>query len=214
MKKILMSLFAVLLAAPSFAQLNHGNSTVSTSNLYYGGRIGLALSSLSGDIDLGTRAGLTLGGVIGMEISDKIFVESGLYYGERGAKDGSDYAKYNTLEVPLVVKYGFTALDDQLGILPFFGVVFSHAINGKSKHAYTNFDKVGTFNEKKNDWALRRNNMGLKLGCGVEFKALYAELAYQIGITELCKDEQKLNLAPEGISSRNNALLFNVGVNF
>ena len=214
MKKFLFTIVAALLAVPSFAQLNRGSSNLSTSNVYFGARLGMATATLTGDIDLGTRLGLTLGGVIGMEISDNIFMESGLYYSERGAKKGRYYEKYNTVEVPLIVKYGFTVLDGELGVLPFLGPVFSHAISGKSRNAFTGDEKVGTFDEKRNDWALMRNNMGIKLGCGVEFKALYAELAYQFGVTNLCKDEGKLNLADEGLSSHSNALLFNVGVNF
>lgn len=214
MKKFLFAIAAILMSVPSFAQLNRGTSDLSASSLYYGARLGVAFSTLTGDVDLGSRTGLTLGGVVGMELTDKIFIESGLYYSERGAKkSGQSYAKYNTFEIPLIIKYGFEK--DEVAFLPFLGIVFSHAVTGKSKHEYTNDEAVGSFDEKKNDWALLRNNMGIKFGCGLEYKVLYAELAYQIGITNVLKDEGKVGLInEEGISSHSNALLFNIGVNF
>lgn len=212
MKKFLFAIAAILMSVPSFAQIHRGMSDLSSASLYYGARLGMAFSTLTGDVDLGSRTGLTLGGVVGVELADQIFVESGLYYSERGAKDGKYYAKYNTLEVPLIIKYGFEK--DDIAFLPFLGIVFSHAINGKSKHAFSQGEVVGSFDEKKNDLALLRNNVGIKFGCGFEYRLLYAELAYQVGITNLLKDEGNLNLAEEGITSHSNALLFNIGVNF
>ena len=49
MKKLLISLLAVLFAAPSFAQYNSGEVSISESTLYYGIRLGVDFANISGD---------------------------------------------------------------------------------------------------------------------------------------------------------------------
>lgn len=208
MKKLLSTIVAILLAAPTFAQYSSGGFSLDEENLYYGVRLGMTVSSISGDIDdLGSKVGLTLAGIVGLRASNTapVFLESGLYYTERGAKKGKVSLSYNNLEIPFVVKYGLKVSDD-IAILPFLGPYFSYAISGKYKSTEkgAEFD-FGAFDEKK--WAgLKRANMGIKLGCGAEYNNLYLELGYQFGITDICKDDD--------ISARSNALLINFGVNF
>jgi hypothetical protein len=48
--------------------------------------------------------------------------------------------------------------------------------------------------------------MGFKFGVGAEFNKLYLEIAYQVGITNICK--------AEAYSSHSNAFVANFGVNF
>ena len=206
MKKFLTAIVAILLAAPSFAQYSSGGFSLSEENLYFGARFGITSATLSKDItviDLGARTGMTLGGVIGLRASNTVpvFIESGFYYTERGAKKGKNVVSYNNIEVPVIVKYGLKATDD-IAILPFLGPYFSYAISGKYKVEGKNF---GAFDEK--EWnALRRANMGVKLGVGAEYNKLYLEIGYQIGITDVCKHED--------VSGRSNAFFANFGVNF
>ena len=83
MKKILVAIVAVLFAAPSFAQYSSGGFTLSESTVYYGARVGLNVSTLTGDetSDAKAKAGMNLGGVIGLRVSDAtpIFLESGVF---------------------------------------------------------------------------------------------------------------------------------------
>lgn len=211
MKKILTAIVALFMAAPSFAQFSSGGFSIEEANLYYGVRIGMTVASISGDIPevkpLGSKVGLTLAGVIGLRVSNSapVFLESGLYYTERGAKKEKVSVGYNTLEIPIVVKYGFKVADE-FAILPFLGPTFSQAISGKYKATGggSSFE-TGSFEEK--DWsALKRFNMGFKVGCGAEYSNLYLELAYQLGITNICKDSK--------YSGHSNAFLVNFGVNF
>ena len=51
-----------------------------------------------------------------------------------------------------------------------------------------------------------RKNMGFKLGCGAEYNKLYAEVGYQLAVTNF--------LDSDDFSAHNNALFFNLGVNF
>lgn len=203
MKKILVSIVAMVFAIPTFAQFSSGGFDLDKENLYYGVRIGLIGGNFSGHKDVsGTKMGLGLGGVIGLRISPTtpLFLESGLYYTERGAKDGKDKVGYNNLEVPLLIKYGIKAGD--IAILPFLGPYFAQAISGKST---VDGVKYGTFDE--DGWnAVKRFNMGLKLGCGLEFNNLYVEGGYQFGLNNISKIEE--------FTVHSNALFLNVGVNF
>lgn len=208
MKKFFAVIAAMLLSIPSFAQYSSGGFDLDKENLYYGVRIGMTGATLSGDIEgLGTKAGLTLAGVIGLHISNSapVFLESGLYYTERGGKKDKFSVSYNNLEIPVLVKYGVKATDD-IAILPFIGPVFSYAFSGKYKLTEGGTTvEYGAFDEKK--WSgLKRANMGFKLGCGAEYNNLYLEAGYQFGITDISK--------ADAVSIHSNALFVNFGVNF
>jgi hypothetical protein len=218
MKKFFTAIVALMLAAPSFAQFSSGGFELDKQNLYYGVRIGMTAASLGGDeipeVKDGSKVGMTLGGVVGLRISETtpVFLESGLYYTERGAKD----VGYSNLEIPLLIKYGFQVADD-IGVVPFVGPYFSRACWGKTKaYPKTAFndgkldtsvkqEKYGTFAEEK--WTgLNRLNMGFKVGCAAEYNKLYVEIGYQFGVTNISKDDDK--------SIRSNAFFANFGVNF
>jgi hypothetical protein len=195
-----------------FAQYSSGGFSLDEENMYWGVRFGMTVSSLSGDLssnlDLGPKVGMTLAGIVGLRPSDStpVFIESGLYYTERGAKKDKIRVGYNTLEIPLVVKYGFKATDN-IALLPFFGPYFSYAFSGKTKVEDLNgkIVSVGTFDEKK--WeGLKRANMGFKIGCGAEYNKVYLEVGYQIGVTNICKKDE--------VTAHSNALFVNFGVNF
>ncbi|MBR3009809.1 MAG: PorT family protein [Prevotella sp.] len=210
MKKVFAVIAALVLAVPSFAQYSSGGFDLDKENLYYGVRIGMNGATLSGDIDgLGTKVGLNIAGIIGLHISKTapVFLESGLYYTERGGKKDKISVGYNNIEIPLLVKYGFKA-SDGIAVLPFLGPTFSYAISGKTKQAgVSGIEKVGTFDEKKAfTGGLKRANMGFKLGCGAEFNNIYLEGGYQFGITDVCKLDEA--------SIHSNAFFLNFGVNF
>ena len=107
MKKVLVSIVAALMAVPSFAQFSSGGFELDKESVYYGARIGLALGSLSGDSDPydGVNSGLTLAGILGLRLSQQapVFLESGLYYTQRGGKNGKYSADLNCLEVPVLI---------------------------------------------------------------------------------------------------------------
>lgn len=215
MKKFFISIVAALMAVPTFAQFTSGGFTLSENNVYYGLRIGMSMANLSGDdVDMDAKTGLTLAGVIGLRLSEgvPVFLESGLYYTERGAKKEKTSVGYNNLEIPVLVKYGFQATDE-IAVLPFLGPVFSYGISGKTKQYETTSSgaielvKRGTFDEKKAiTGGLKRPNMGIKVGCGAEWNNLYLEAGYQFGLTNIAKADE--------LSIHSNALFLNFGVNF
>lgn len=204
MKKVFAAIVALMLAMPSMAQFASGGFELDRNNLYYGARMGLALGTLTGDSDPydGMKAGLTLAGVIGLRLSQQapVFLESGLYYTQRGAKDGSYTCSLNCLEVPILVKYGIKATDD-IAILPFIGPYFAFGVGGKYEYSGPNGkEKESTFD------FLNRNDMGIKLGCGAEYNMLYLELAYQFGLHNIADNDNHTIHA--------NQLSINFGVNF
>ena len=209
MKKFLVAIVAMALSMPSFAQFSSGGFSLDEENVYYGVRIGLTAANLSGDNivvkDLNSKVGMTLAGVIGLRLSHTapVFLESGLYYTERGAKKDKFKMSYNNLEIPLLVKYGLKAGDD-IAILPFLGPVFSYAVSGKFKHPIVG-GETNTIEDSTFDY-LKRANMGFKLGCGAEYNKMYLELGYQFGVTNICKHDN--------MSCHSNALFVNFGVNF
>lgn len=215
MKKIFTAIVAMVLAVPSFAQFASGGFELDKANIYYGARFGLALGSLSGDTKVqdgndfidysGMKAGFTLAGIIGLRLSESapVFLESGLYYTQRGGKSGSYSASLNCLEIPLLVKYGIKATDD-IAILPFVGPYFAYGISGTREYVDQNSGKKET--EKVYEKFLNHNDMGFKLGCGVEYNLLYLEVAYQIGVANIADNDNN--------STHANQLSINFGVNF
>ena len=205
MKKILVGIMAVLFSAPSSAQYSSGGFSLSESTLYYGIRLGVNFSSITGDyIDLGTRTGMNLGAVIGARVSDStpIFLESGLYFESKGAKKDKLSMGLNYLELPILIKYGVQVSDD-IALLPYVGPYFAYGLGGKYKY---NSDKV-VVKDSSYDY-MKHFDMGFKIGCGAEYNKLYAELGYEFGVVNIAKDN------PQDLGAHNGAFYFNVGVNF
>lgn len=205
MKKFFTAILAMMLAVPSFAQFASGGFELDKSNLYYGARMGLAMGKLTGDCEPydGMKAGITLAGVIGLRLSQNapVFLESGLYYTQRGGKDGSYTADLNCLEIPILLKYGIKATDD-IAVLPFIGPYFALGVAGQTE--YSGID--GKEKDSTYDHLLNRNDMGFKLGCGAEYNMIYVEIAYQFGLHNIADNDN--------LSIHANQLSINLGVNF
>lgn len=213
MKKFFTAIVALMLAVPSFAQFASGGFELDKKNLYYGARMGLSMGMMSGDIDAtGMKAGLNLAGVIGLRVSEKspVFLESGLYYTQRGGKKDDYTMNLKYLEVPIVIKYGIKATDD-IALLPFIGPYFSWGIGGKYEFPFEVIDNA-TGNVLRVEEADRSSydlvnhgDMGMKVGCGLEYDMLYLEIGGQIGIANIADDKGTIH---------SNALFVNFGVNF
>ena len=204
MKKFLMAIVAAMMVAPSFAQFSSGGFELDKESLYYGVRFGGTVASINGDISIGSKVGMTLAGVIGLRLSSTtpVFLESGLYYTQRGAKNSDYEITHNNLEIPLVIKYGFKA-SDEIAVLPFVGPYFAYGVSTD--------EKLKSDYAKAHDIRVNRNNMGFKLGCGAEYNKVYVEVGYQFAVTNIIDDDYDYGKDKSG---HNNALFFNVGVNF
>jgi len=207
MKKLLLAIVAVLASAPSFAQYSSGGFTLDANNVYYGVRIGFNAAHVGGDFDLDSRVGMTLGGVLGLRVSNSVplFLESGLYYAQKGGKKNDLKVGLHYLEIPVLIKYGIKV--EQVAILPFFGPYFGFGIAGKTKYEPANYEH-SSFSDKGEAYGagFKRFDMGFKLGCGVEYNMLYGELGYEFGVTDI----SDIN----NYEGRNGNFFMNVGINF
>lgn len=208
MKKFLVAIMAVLFSAPSFAQYSSGGFSLSESTVYYGIRLGMNISTLTGDIDMGSKVGLNVAPIIGLRVSDTtpVFLESGLYFSGLGAKKGKSSIALNYLEIPVLIKYGIQATDD-IAILPYLGPTFRYGLFG-GKWKTEGEGKVNSFGGDR----FKRADMGIKLGCGAEYNKLYLELGYEFGIINIAS-WKAANGIDDG-SSHNGNFFVNLGVNF
>lgn len=224
-RKVLSTLLCLALAIPAMAQsYNYGRPSSTSSyldehNHYYGLRLGLALGRVGSDdpnLDGGSfQAGLNVGGVFGIQLSPSspLFLEAGLFFSQKGGKGNiatpDEYGNItkkkftfdlNYLEVPIVAKY-FIEIDDDLTVQPFFGGYLALGVGGSVKDfgvekEYTSFS----------DEFFKRFDGGLRLGCGLQYQVMYAEMAYDWGLSNISHNTFK--------SSHTGCLSINVGVNF
>lgn len=177
---------------------------------YYGLRVGLALSSVCSDdayLDgSGLSTGVNIGVVAGFQLapSAPIYFETGLSYTEKGGRGHYNGNKFtydlDYLEVPLLLKYDYWTSPD-LSVQPFIGGYLACGVGGKVKD-FGHRQAVSSFDDE----FFKRFDGGLRIGCGLQFSHLYAEVAYDIGLSNICHDSFN--------SSRNGCLQLNCGVNF
>ena len=132
-----------------------------------------------------------------------LYLETGLSYIEKGGKgglNGSYSYGLNYLEVPFLIKYQHN-FDRLTSIQPFAGVYCATGVGGKIKEK----DQRLTQSSFSDD-AFKRFDGGVRIGCGLQFDHLYAELGYDIGLTNVSRDD--FNTAHTG------CFFANVGVNF
>lgn len=217
MKKIITLLMALVIAMPTLAQhglsgkrnrFNHNNT-----EQYYGLRLGLNIASLSSDnaeFDSDSRTGIAFGAVYGLQLANStpLWLEAGLLYSEKGGEssDGEKVkCRLSYLQVPLVIKYSFDVLDDMY-IDPFLGGYLALGVGGKTKEYGTranNFDDRRSYSSYDN---FNRFDGGLRIGCGIEYQMMYAEIGFDFGLADISKDDF------ETTHTRN--FFINVGVNF
>ncbi|NLI35221.1 MAG: PorT family protein [Bacteroidales bacterium] len=229
MKKIFLSaIFGIVLLIPASAQNNGRNNRNNRSynnnsnrynfnrwtnndlGIYYGLRLGLGLSHINSDdksLDGGdNQSGLNLGFVAGMQVAydTPIFLESGLYYTEKGGKGYNSDKKFtynlNYLELPIVMKYQYF-INDDVAIQPFAGGYFAYGIGGRIKN-YSDREAEDSFSGSK----FRRFDGGLRLGCGISFQNIYMDMTYDIGLANISHDTFD--------ASHNGCFYINLGVNF
>jgi hypothetical protein len=226
MKKMMMIMLSLLLAVPTMAQYGRrhpeprpryapARQTAPSyrrvpTDVYYGVRIGAAFSTVNSDdpyLDGGSmRTGLNVGAAIGLQVAPltPIYFETGLSYVEKGGTGHVDGAKFtyslNYLEMPLVLKYQ-VFVDNMLSIQPFLGGYLAVGIDGKIKdfgnrHAFSSFGDEG----------FKRFDGGIRVGCGLQFNYLYAEVGYDFGLANIGHDNFD--------TTRTGSLFATIGVNF
>ena len=227
MKRMMIAILSMMLTVPMMAQYGrprpsygrpYGYRSVQTrpayrhrvTDTYYGLRIGANFSTVNSDdryLDGGSlHTGLNVGAVVGFQMiaHAPIYFETGLSYVEKGGTGHIDGAKFtyklDYLEMPLVLKYNYIAAP-LLSIQPYIGGYIAAGVGGQIKdfghrHAYSSFDDEG----------FRRFDAGIKVGCGLQFDHLYAEMGYDFGLSNISQDYFD--------TSRTGSLFVTAGVNF
>lgn len=211
MKRIIIFIMVVAMAIPSFAQFetNRSRSRYNRDDTerYYGLRLGMNIASTSSEsteFDTNPRTGLVIGGVYGMQLSRNhpLWLELGLMYSEKGGKthhnDEKVTFRLGYLQLPVVAKYTFN-IDDDLYLSPFLGGYLSVGVSGKVKN-YATRESESVFDDMK------RFDGGLRGGCGLEYRMMYVELGYDLGLANIAKDEFD--------SAKTRCLFINLGINF
>lgn len=228
MKKTIATIaLAAFALMPSYAQnykrskyynrsshrLEYGNRTrvnYRSNDVYYGLRIGPAFTTVSSDnkyLDGSkSKTGLNVGFAFGVELSDPLYFETGLYYTEKGGKNNKANLDFtyglNYLELPFVLKYVYEI--DDFSIQPFFGGYFACGVGGKIK----NFENRKAYSSFNNDYATEFNRVdaGLRMGVGFSVDMFYADLTYDLGLANIGNDDFD--------ECHSRALMLTFGVNF
>ena len=174
---------------------------------YIGLRLGMNFATVNSnkiDMDFNSRTGLSLGAVYGIQLASSypIFLEPGLFYAEKGGiktENGQEIkCRLSYLQIPIVLKYSFDVYDD-LYVQPYLGGYLALGVGGSVKDYATRTSKSSY------DY-VNRPDGGLRVGCGVQYQIVYAELGFDFGIANISKDDFE--------TVRNQAFYLNVGVNF
>ena len=190
----------------------YGRSYSYLPNTYFGLRFGLSASHVSSDApDLSSnssKSGLDVGAVVGIQMTPQmpLFFETGLLYVEKGGKGKFDGNKFsyglNYLEVPLVLKYS-AYVAPATAVEPFIGGYMAGGIGGKVKD-YRDHEAFNSFGT--NGANFKRFDGGIRVGCGLAYEMLYAEIGYDFGLT---------NIGDNAFDDTHNGAMFlNIGMNF
>ena len=213
MRKIVIMMLAIVLAHPVFGQsYNYSHAKASryghtATDHYWGLRLGLNIASVNSDdavLDYTARTGLNFGLVYGVQLTNTapIWLDLGLNYSEKGGivSEMADNIKMRMtyLQVPVVCKYSFD-VDNDFYVQPFVGGYLALGIAGKIKD-YNNRIACSSYD------AFNRFDGGLRIGCGIEYQMLYAEVGVEFGLADISKDDFS--------SAYNQNFFLNVGVNF
>lgn len=187
------------------------NKIRSFMDSYYGFRIGASIANISSenkflgsDSQTGLNVAFTYG--IGMTTSAPLYFETGIAYVEKGGQNTYSGGKYeynlDYLELPFTLKYIYNTSID-LSFQPFFGGYFAAGIAGKVKD-YATRTAYNSFSDNAN--AFRTFDGGIRFGCGLGYDLMYAELAYELGLSNITHDTFN--------TAHNRSLILSVGVNF
>lgn len=219
---IIITMLCLVAAMPASAQMHRGgygrygydrgHRGYYSPHAYFGLRFGMSTSHVNSDapnLSSGLKSGLNVGAVGGVQVSPYLpmFFETGLEYSEKGGKGSLDGKKFsvglNYLEIPLVLKYS-AQIADATAIEPFIGGYVGLGVSGKVK----DYDQYQAYSSYSDNYGanFKRTDGGIRVGCGIAFEFLYAEMGYDFGLR---------NIGDNAFDDTHNGSLFlNIGVNF
>lgn len=178
----------------AYYQQHPRHSRHSYTDTYSGIRFGVGIATVNSDSPYldgnkartGFYGGLAVG--VGLSAQTPIYLESGIYYSQKGGKSetGGEKFSYNLdyLEFPVVFKYK-AYVGDKLSVEPFVGGFFSCGVAGKIKD-YQYREAYSSFSNKYDD-NFERFDAGIRVGCGFSVDMFYVEAAYDFGLANVGK---------------------------
>ncbi len=195
-KVILAAALCVGVAATSAAQ-----------EVKFGARAGLNVSKLKFENEsTDSRVGFHLGAVADIKLMDMLYFQPGAMLSLKGGKEsnGNTTVKMNAtyLELPLMLS-GKLELNSDLAVRANFGPYIGLGLGGQYKaEANDNEQKQDLFS----DDFLKRFDLGLGIGAGVEYTQFYLGLGYNFGLTNISQDDDG--------KAKNGTFYISVGYNF
>lgn len=171
---------------------------VQAQEINWGARLGMNIGSISGDKewdDYKSKIGFHLGVAADYELVQSLFLESGLYISTKGAKykkDGDkDIYSLTYLQLPILAAYKFD-LGNELKLHVKAGPYLALGLAAKNKMDYSGQKTIKGFGKSEgNDekTGLKRFDAGLQFGAGVSKGNYYLGLNYELGLSNLCIED-------------------------
>jgi hypothetical protein len=165
---------------------------------------------------LDSKIGFNVGALVGYNFSDVLGLQSGLLLNTRGA--ASEVSVLGTtmkstvsiyeLQLPVFLTAGF-ALNDKLKIKANVGPSFGFGLSAKTKiTAGDESEEYNLYEKEEGDEEsnLKRFNLGVAIGAGVELKKIYLGVGYDLGLTNISNGE--------GSDIKTGSFAVNVGFTF
>jgi len=154
--------------------VNFANMTFSTSGM---------------DVSPKSILGIHVGPIAEFELKDNLSFNTGLLYSLKGFKvkmsfmgeSAESTEKINYLEVPLNIAYKYS-LDEKYIVFGQVGPYLGYALSGKDK------SDGETTDIEFGDGGMKRFDLGLGIGAGVEFGPIVPSISYQFGLANLADD--------------------------
>ena len=178
MKKISLLLVTLLCSISFYGQA--WDSSKPDQRFTFGIRAGVNMSTFSGVDDNKSKINFHAGLNLDFNVVKSFAIETGLFYTGKGTKfDYSryeDYEKLSYIQLPLLALYRLPIKDD-VHVQVKAGGYFGYLIN-EPESVY-----------------VKKPDMGLMFGAGINYKKFYLGLQYELGLYEVAWDCKNRNLA-------------------
>lgn len=175
MKKLFMIAALMVATLSANAQNEQGVITLQP-------KVGMNLSTITGDGDQKMKFGLVAGAEAEYGISENFGIDFGILYSMEGCRfksDGADKSTFWNLDyinIPILAQfYPTKGLAVKAGVQPGFNVRHKASYDGNS----ANMDGVNSF------------NFSIPVGLSYEYQNFVLDARYNIGVTKLIKDEDQ-----------------------
>lgn len=180
----------------------------------------LASMNISGVDELSDskmHTGFHFGGIVDFPINDFLSLETGLLFSTKGfnmeiEEDGltlTTKINLNYLEIPVLLK-GKKEIGTDTYLFGNVGPYFAFGLSGKVKSTFS-FQGESETEEEKVEWGnddesdLKRFDMGLSFGAGVQYNSILLGLSYDLGLSNILAYQE------DGAGMKNRVFKISVG---